>query len=34
MKIFGNIFSTEPKSIYRYIEEGNIDEIKNYLNGI
>ncbi|GCD10884.1 ankyrin repeat domain-containing protein [Clostridium tagluense] len=31
MKIFGNIFSKDPKSIYRYIEEGNIDEIKNYL---
>ena len=33
MKIFGNIFSGKPKSIYRSIEEGNIDEIKNYLNG-
>ena len=33
MKLFGNIFSGEPKSIYRFIEEGNIDEIKNYLNG-
>jgi len=33
MKIFGKIFSSEPKSIYRFIEEGNIDEIKNYLNG-
>jgi ankyrin repeat protein len=33
LKIFGNIFSTEPKTIYRYIEEGNIDEIKNYLKG-
>ncbi|MBZ9686965.1 ankyrin repeat domain-containing protein [Clostridium estertheticum] len=31
MKIFSNIFSAEPKSIYRFIEEGNIDEIKNYL---
>ncbi|MBW9158179.1 ankyrin repeat domain-containing protein [Clostridium tagluense] len=31
MKIFSNIFSKDPKSIYRYIEEGNIDEIKNYL---
>ncbi|MCJ7690298.1 MAG: ankyrin repeat domain-containing protein [Clostridiaceae bacterium] len=29
--IFRNIFSGEPKSIYRSIEEGNIDEIKNYL---
>lgn len=33
MKIFSNIFSAEPKSIYRFIEEGNIEEIKNYLNG-
>jgi ankyrin repeat protein len=33
LKIFSNIFSTEPKTIYRYIEEGNIDEIKNYLKG-
>ncbi|MBU3181713.1 ankyrin repeat domain-containing protein [Clostridium psychrophilum] len=33
MKIFSNIFSGEPKSIYRFIEEGNIDEIKNYLKG-
>jgi len=33
MKIFDKIFSSEPKSIYRFIEEGNIDEIKNYLNG-
>jgi len=32
MKIFGNIFSGQPKSIYRFIDEGNIDEIKNYLN--
>ncbi|MFT5874503.1 MAG: ankyrin repeat protein [Clostridium sp.] len=31
MKIFSNIFSGEPKSIYRSIEQGNIDEIKNYL---
>ncbi|MBU3129890.1 ankyrin repeat domain-containing protein [Clostridium tagluense] len=31
MKIFGNIFSKYPSSIYRYIEEGNLDEIKNYL---
>lgn len=31
MKIFGNIFSTEPNSICRYIEVGNMDEIKNYL---
>lgn len=33
MKIFGKIFFTEPNSIYRYIEEGKIDEIKDYLNG-
>ncbi|MGH4137921.1 ankyrin repeat domain-containing protein [Clostridium sp.] len=31
MKIFGNIFSTEPNSINRYIEVGNIDEINHYL---
>ena len=33
MKIFGKIFFTEPNTIYRYIEEGKIDEIKDYLNG-
>ena len=33
MKIFGNLFSAKPKSIYRFIVEGNIDEIRNYLNG-
>jgi len=32
MKIFGTIFSGEPKSIYRFIDEGNLDEIKAYLN--
>ena len=32
MKIFSKIFSREPKSIYRSIDEGNIDEITNYLN--
>ncbi|WP_291633478.1 ankyrin repeat domain-containing protein [Clostridium sp.] len=32
MKIFDNLFSGEPNSIYRSIEEGNIDETKNYLN--
>ena len=31
MKIFGNLFSGEPKSIYRFIDDGNIDEIRNYL---
>lgn len=31
MKIFGNIFSAKPKSIYRFIDEGNIDEIRDYL---
>ena len=31
MKIFGDLFSGEPKSIYRFIEEGNIDEIDSYL---
>lgn len=33
MKIFGNLFSAKPKSIYRFIDDGNIDEIRNYLNG-
>lgn len=33
MKIFGNLFSGMPKSIYKSIEEGNIDEIIDYLNG-
>ena len=32
MKIFGNLFSGMPKSIYKSIEEGNIAEIKDYLN--
>jgi len=32
MKIFSNIFSAKPKSIYRFLDEGNIDEISNYLN--
>ena len=30
MKIFDNIFSSKIKSIYRSIEEGNLDEIKDY----
>jgi ankyrin repeat protein len=33
MKIFHNIFSSKPKSIYKFIEEGNINEIQNYLKG-
>ena len=33
MKIFDNIFSSKPKSIYKSIEEGNINEIRDYLNG-
>jgi len=32
MNIFDKLFTGEPKSIYRFIEEGNIAEIKNYLN--
>jgi ankyrin repeat protein len=32
MKIFGNLFSGMPKSIYKSIEDGNIDEIRDYLN--
>jgi ankyrin repeat protein len=31
MKIFDNLFSGEPKSIYKFIEEGNISELSNYL---
>ena len=31
MKIFANLFSVKPKSVYRFIDEGNIDEIRNYL---
>jgi len=31
MKILSNIFSSEPKSIYRSIEEGNIEQLNNYL---
>jgi FOG: Ankyrin repeat len=33
MKIFDKIFSSKPKSIYKFIEEGNINEIKDYLSG-
>lgn len=33
MKIFGNIFSSKPKPIYKSIEVGNIYEIRYYLNG-
>ena len=32
MKIFSNLFSILPKSIYKSIDEGNIEEIHNYLN--
>ena len=32
MNIFDNMFSSKPKSIYKSIEEGNINEIKDYLN--
>ena len=32
MKIFDKLFSASPKSIYRFLEEGNIDEIRDYLN--
>lgn len=32
MGLFSNLFSSKPKSIYKFIEEGNIDEIKNYFN--
>lgn len=30
MKIFGNIFSSKPKSIYTFIREGTLNEINNY----
>lgn len=33
MKLFKNIFSSKDKSIYKSIEKGNINEIKDYLNG-
>ncbi len=33
MGIFSNIFSSKPKSIYESIEEGNLNEIKDYFNG-
>jgi len=33
MKIFDNLFSSIPKSIYNFIEDGNINEIRNYLKG-
>ena len=32
MKMFDNLFSPKPKSIYKSIEEGNITEIRDYLN--
>lgn len=32
MKLFNNIFSSKPKSIYKSIVEGNINEIRDYLN--
>ena len=32
MKIFEGLFATKPKSVYRFIDEGNIDAIRNYLN--
>ncbi|WML33399.1 ankyrin repeat domain-containing protein [Clostridium sp. OS1-26] len=30
MKIFGNIFSSKPKSIYTFIQEGNLNEVRDY----
>jgi ankyrin repeat protein len=32
MKIFNNIFSSKPKSIYKSIEEGNINELRDHFN--
>lgn len=31
MKLFGNLFSAKPGTIYKAIEEGNLEEIKVYL---
>ncbi|MBU3101506.1 MULTISPECIES: ankyrin repeat domain-containing protein [Clostridium] len=32
MKIFEGLFAAKPKSVYRFIDEGNVDAIKDYLN--
>lgn len=32
MKILDKLFSAKPKSIYRFIDEGNVEEIRDYLN--
>ncbi|MBU3175776.1 hypothetical protein KPL47_05285 [Clostridium estertheticum] len=32
MKIFEGLFAAKPKSVYRFIDEGNIDAIIDYLN--
>ncbi|MBX4263299.1 ankyrin repeat domain-containing protein [Clostridium estertheticum] len=32
MKIFEGLFATKPKSVYRFIDEGNVDAIRDYLN--
>lgn len=32
MKILTKLFSAKPKSIYRFIDEGNVEEIMDYLN--
>ncbi|MCB2309072.1 ankyrin repeat domain-containing protein [Clostridium estertheticum] len=32
MKIFEGLFAAKPKSVYRFIDEGNIDAIRDYLN--
>ena len=31
MNIFANLFAAKPKSVYRFIDEGNVEEINNYL---
>ncbi|MBU3160698.1 ankyrin repeat domain-containing protein [Clostridium frigoris] len=32
MKIFADLFAEKPKSVYRFIDEGNIDGISDYLS--
>ncbi|MBW9172643.1 ankyrin repeat domain-containing protein [Clostridium estertheticum] len=32
MKIFEGLFAAKPKSVYRFIDEGNVDAIRDYLN--
>ncbi|MBU3156731.1 ankyrin repeat domain-containing protein [Clostridium estertheticum] len=32
MKIFEGLFAAKPKSVYRFIDDGNVDAIRDYLN--